>query len=284
MTNSALVGLLGLLFATCLAVNGMAKQAYEDERAVNAQISSMEESVKAAQTEPSPFSLEYDISELAENYPPPEVSRGKTIIPVPVINQYPELPVGCEITSVTAVLNYLGYKVDKVYMQENFLEDSYNFKRIDENSRYGPDPSKVFVGNPKDTGFGCFAPVVVDSYRKFFRFMGSKNYAIQLNDPNGQDLELLLDNGVPVVVWASINMKPFRYTANNEWILDTTKELFRWPGNAHVLVLVGYDDEYYYFSDCNDKEEISRYRKEDFLTRWEQFGKQAVIVKLEDEK
>lgn len=282
MTNGILVGILGLLFAGCLAVNGMAKQAYEDEKAVNAQVSSMEESIKAEQTEPSPFSLEYDISELAENYPPPEVKRGKTLIPVPVINQYPELPVGCEITSVTAVLNYLGYNVDKVYMQENFLEDSYNFKRIDKDTRYGPDPSKVFVGNPKDTGFGCFAPVVVDTYRKFFRFMGSGNYAIELENPNDADLEILLDNGIPIVVWASINMKPFRYTANNEWILDTTGEVFRWPGNAHVLVLAGYDDEYYYFSDCNDKEEITKHRKEDFLERWEQFGKQAVIVKLED--
>ena len=44
------------------------------------------------------------------------------LIPVRHIAQNPELPTGCEITSLTMVLNYLGYNVSKTYMADNYLD------------------------------------------------------------------------------------------------------------------------------------------------------------------
>lgn len=38
------------------------------------------------------------------------------------LGQYPELPTGCEITSLTSVLNYYGYDVDKEVMADDYLE------------------------------------------------------------------------------------------------------------------------------------------------------------------
>ena len=38
------------------------------------------------------------------------------------MSQYPELPTGCEITSLTEVLNYLGYGIDKETLARNYLD------------------------------------------------------------------------------------------------------------------------------------------------------------------
>ena len=35
--------------------------------------------------------------------------------------QNPELPTGCEVTTLTAALNYLGYPVDKLTMADQYL-------------------------------------------------------------------------------------------------------------------------------------------------------------------
>ena len=37
----------------------------------------------------------------------------------PCLNQLPELPTGCEVTSLTMVLNYLGYDADKTDIAAN---------------------------------------------------------------------------------------------------------------------------------------------------------------------
>lgn len=280
MGNAVSAALLSLILAGCMALNGASEQ-LEEAKKQTFQETTTAEQVKVLP--PSSFSQKYDFEKLAKSYPAPKKLWDKTWIPVPVINQYPELPVGCEITSAAVILNYIGFDVDKVWLQENFLEDSYNFRQLNPEKRKGPDPSRVFVGDPQQSGFGCFAPVIAESLEKYFTFAGSKNTPIVLDGADERDLEALVDNGAPVIVWASLDMKPFRYTANNEWILETTGEVFRWPGNAHVIVLCGYDKEGYYFSDCNDKDNIVRYDKKTFLNRWKQFGSQGVVVEINDD-
>lgn len=48
------------------------------------------------------------------------------VLDVDVIYQRPELPTGCEVTSLTALLQYLGFDVDKTTMAEDFLPCSYD--------------------------------------------------------------------------------------------------------------------------------------------------------------
>lgn len=280
VNNTVIVGILGFAFAACLLTTkfvGDAQKEYKQTIFHINEINAETESFKAGK---DGFLRQYDISELKENYVEPTISGNKTIMNVPIINQFPELPTGCEITSATAILNYVGFNVDKVYMQENFLASSSAFYFNAENKRVGPDPGEYFVGNPKEKGLGCFSTVIVDTINKFFRANKSTYYAINLVNGDQKTLETLLDNGIPIEVWASIDMKPFKFTASNEWIVESTGETLHWIGNAHALVLVGYDDENYYFADCANKKEIQKYKKTDFLARWEQFNKQGVIIKL----
>ena len=61
-----------------------------------------------------------EIMVLSEGYRKPKSHFGKIQLDVPVVNQYPELPNGCEITSATAYLNYIGIKVDKIELCESY--------------------------------------------------------------------------------------------------------------------------------------------------------------------
>ena len=72
-----------------------------------------------------------------------------TSLSVPTVMQMPEYPTGCEITSMTAVLNYYGINISKMEMVENHLpKEDY---RMIGDVRYGPDPNKAFSGHPSDS-------------------------------------------------------------------------------------------------------------------------------------
>lgn len=221
----------------------------------------------------------YTVEELAEGYSKPERFLDKVEIPMKIVNQFPELPVGCEITCAAAMLNFFGYDVDKCTLTDNYLDISDGSFTEKDGILYGPDPHKSFVGDPYGRGYGCYKEVIAEVMDKYFEDHGSRNRAVILEDTNAADLERLLDGGVPVIVWASIDMKPYRYNAVSEWVTDSG-ETINWLSNSHTLILTGHDSGYYYFMDCNDKSETQRYTKEAFLSRWEDNNKQAIAVKI----
>ena len=280
MNNTFVTVVLGVAFALCLGATKVVADANLEYKETAAAIQALDAQTAELKMGENAFLKKYNINELKRNYPAPEVSDGKTLIGVPVINQFPELPTGCEITSATALLRYIGYDVDKVFMQETYLPSSSAFYTGAEGVRIGPDPDKYFIGDPKGKGLGCYSTVIVDALNRFFRDRSSASYAIDLVNADQRTLETLLDNGIPVQVWASRDMKAFTYVNGNDWYLETTGEHFHWPSNSHSLVLVGYDKLNYYFADCDDKKKIQAYEKALFLKRWEKTGNRGVIIKV----
>lgn len=225
----------------------------------------------------------YSIERLAEGYSPASSNLfGKYIIDVPVISQYPELPVGCEITSAAALLNYLGHEIDKTSLASSYLKSDSDFFDDAEGVTHGPDPYKYFAGDPFGWGFGCFAPVITDALNLYFQRNGIDSEALTITGINSADMEKLVTEGVPVIVWASQDMKPFNYRDPPSWQIHGTDDTYTWIGNSHTLVLCGYDSESFYFMDCNGKTEITPYYKSVFLSRFEEAGSQAVVVKRQD--
>lgn len=279
MKNKFLVVTLGLCTAVCTVIADYAYtgQVY-DERAAEY------ERYQSLNADPHMLYSGYTVEELGEGYEKPSSVFGKVVLDVPIINQFPELPIGCEITSAAAVLQYLGFDVDKLYLTDNYLIWDDNFTYDDEMVSHGPDPYKVFAGDPYDWGYGCFAPVIVDTLNRYFADANPKYEAISLEETNSADIEKLLNEGVPMIVWASREMKPYNYREPAEWILNGTNETYTWIGNSHTLVLCGYDNTCYYFMDCDDKDEITPYLKEQFLNRFEENGSQCVVIKINSEK
>lgn len=67
------------------------------------------------------------------------------LLPVPQVLQNPELPNGCEITSLCEVLRYWGFAADKCDLADHYLPRSARW--------YGADPDRVYMGDPhKDDG------------------------------------------------------------------------------------------------------------------------------------
>ena len=56
-----------------------------------------------------------------------------------------------------------------------------------------------------------------------------------------------IDNDMPVIFWATIDLK--ETYSGPEWILKDSGESFLWRSNEHCMLLVGYDEENYYFND-----------------------------------
>lgn len=225
----------------------------------------------------------YTVEQLGEGYEKPSSSFGKVIVNVPLINQYPELPVGCEPVCAASVLNYLGYDIDKVTFTQSYLRWDDNFYYGENKISHGPDPRKVFAGDPFKWGYGCSSGVLAEAMNSFFTINNAPCTALALDEQiNSADIEKLIDGGVPIIVWATKDMKPFNYRQPSEWIIDETGEEYCWYANSHTLVLCGYDNTCYYFMDCADKKEITAYLKDRFINRFGDNGSQAVVVKIDN--
>lgn len=204
---------------------------------------------------------------LANNLDHSHYSR--IVLDVKNIPQNPELPTGCEITSLAIVINYLNPETecDKLNLADNFLKQSDIGKT---------DPDEAFIGNPRNAkSFGANAPVLVDAAQNYY---ATVDLPRQVENLTGKEIEELLPciiSGYPVIVWGTINMADTKIST--KWIVDGKEVL--WHSNFHCLVLIGFDVEQnvYYFADpLNDG--ITAYDMDVFKDRYDKIGKQAIVV------
>ena len=189
---------------------------------------------------------------------------------------------GCESVSTVMLLNYLGIDMSIYEFIDNYL-DKEPFKE-EGGVLYGPDPWKVFAGNPYDKeSMGCYAPVIVNSLRKVFSEnseVKEKGLRYEVTDETGSSMEELcrkyIDNGMPVIIWATIDMK--EYIKGPYWKLYENGEDFMWRSNEHCLLLVGYDDENYILNDPWNNNGIVHHEKSLVEDRYASQYSQAVGI------
>lgn len=142
------------------------------------------------------------------------------------LSQNPELPTGCEITSLTSVLNYYGINVKKETMADDYLKKG-------DGSYY-----KMFLGNPRDTGsFGCMAQPIVDAANLYFK---KNNVSMKASNVSGVTFDKILEyvsQGVPMIVWNTMGMAP----AYESQTLTLDGREYTWIAPEHCVVVVGYD-------------------------------------------
>jgi len=182
------------------------------------------------------------------------------------IYQYPELPTGCETTSLAMVLNYKGVPADKVNLANHYLDK-------------GPvgkvSPWKAFVGDPRNpSAHGCYAPVVVNMANRYLTQKKSKLRAAYIS---GRDLETLAaytGAGNPVIVWGTINCRaPYH---SKTWVIDGQK--IEWISPEHCVVLLGFRGTQVVIADPWTGRIVS-YEKEVFRRGYNALHKQAVVIR-----
>ena len=197
----------------------------------------------------------------------------KTLISVPYIDQSVKYPTGCESVSTVMLLQFLGVSITVDEFIENDLEKEA-FETCN-GELFGPDPRECFVGSPYDEeSFGCYAPVIKESLEHVL----GEEYRV-LNKTGTDTKELIrdyIDRGMPVIYWACINMR--EPIVGPEWKLKKTGETFTWISNEHCMLLVGYDEENYYFNDPYENHGVIGYPKAVVEKRHAAQHMQAVVV------
>ena len=197
-------------------------------------------------------------------------SNTSKILCVPILNQNPTLPTGCEATSATMVLKYYKEDITAVDFAKYCLpksEDFYHKNGI----LYGPDPNIYFVGNPfSKNGYGCFSPVIVEAVNSNSRLCKAKRVYGNLEELCNK----YINTDKPLIIWATMNMKPLK--EGDKWLLQN-EEAFCWPSGEHCLVLVGYDNLNYYFNDPLKGATVG-YEKKTAEACFNALGAQAVLI------
>lgn len=193
------------------------------------------------------------------------------LLDVQYICQKPEYPTGCESVSAVMLLRAAGISIDVDTFIDSYLKKGTLVS--DGSGTHGPHPAEAFIGDPRGSGFGCYAPVIVSAIES-----AAPDYEV-LNE-TGKTLEELTDTyirrGNPVIIWATINMMEPKPGAS--WKIDSTGENFVWKQGEHCLVLIGFDAENYYMADPYTGKAVTVYEKGLLASRYEEMGMQAVTI------
>ncbi|MGA9226994.1 MAG: SH3 domain-containing protein [Mesobacillus sp.] len=188
---------------------------------------------------------------------------------IPVIAQRPELPSGCEVTSLAMALRYYGVNVDKTVLAKQMPYDSTKLVRnADGSIKVWGDPNVGFVGTPFGNGY-TINPVplkkVLDQYRPG---------GIALTGKNFSEIERYISQGKPVLVWFTIN---YEMPKAREWKTPAGKTI-----NAarplHNVVITGTDANYVYFNDSEAVKKDVKIPKAKFINIYNAMGKRALVV------
>lgn len=178
-------------------------------------------------------------------------------------NQYPNYPTGCESVALYILLRY--YDVDVTVDDIISKLPKGDIPYYKDEVLYGGNPYLEFVGSPYSSdSFGVFDVPIY-------------NVALQYKEGivsgKGNDLDTVLgivSQGRPVMVWTSMYLAlPY---VSRSWIYPKTNKIINWPANEHVVVIVGFNEDYVIISDPIDGK-IKYQDRNLFESRYNYYGK-----------
>ena len=147
---------------------------------------------------------------------------------VPLENQMPDLPNGCEVTSLSMLMNYYGIKVSKNELAETIQHvDSFT-----DGGKYRGNPHQGFVGHMTiaNAGWCVYNEPLYNVARK---------YTSHIENITGSDFLILLklvSNGHPVMIITTTTFN--RVNDMQTW--DTNTGKVNVTPSSHACVITGY--------------------------------------------
>lgn len=194
--------------------------------------------------------------------------RDKIIKGVPVLNQFPSWPTGCESVSVTMLLAWAGYNISVSDVVDVLPKGPAPYWYA--GKMYGANPDEEFVGHPASKySFGAYQKPMLRVIDKIAKNGGK--------DLTGMSFEKQLEvvkSGKPVVMWTTINLLPSyeSYT----WY-DRKKNKVTWIAREHAFVVVGVSNNYVIVHDPYIGKRIV-YNKQLVKKRWNEMGGRAITI------
>nr|WP_306663926.1 C39 family peptidase [Robertmurraya korlensis] len=193
------------------------------------------------------------------------------LLDAPVINQLPELPRGCEVTSLAMLLQYANISVDKMTLAKEIKKDTTAYKVSGGKVHYG-HPNDGFVGSMYSKelpGLGV--------YHEPIKELAEKYLPGQIEDLTGSsfnDLKIHLSDKRPV--WVITNTS-FKKLSSNQFVTwHTPNGVIDITYKEHSVLLTGFDKDYVYFNDPLTGEKNKKAPIMDFEESWVQMGSQAI--------
>lgn len=154
-------------------------------------------------------------------------------------------------------------------------EDVYEEDRV----RFGLDPIEYYAGDLSDPkrGWGTFLPVIKNSLYTIFKKILSEITVWHVYTSNDKrPLEEYVQSENPVLVWTTTNYSEAKDVY--EWFSYDKSKTYTYPKNAHDVVIIGMDKNYYFLNDpLKDEKEIRVLRKK-FDKSYDSMGKQALYI------
>jgi uncharacterized protein YvpB len=191
---------------------------------------------------------------------------------VPLIEQLPELPRGCEVTSLTMLLNYNGYQVDKMTLAKEIKKDKTPYQVKDGKIYFG-NPYDGFVGSMysfSEPGLGVYHGPLVDLAKKYVK----DHNVVDLTGKSFYEVLSALNQNQPVVVIINAKYKKLPKSSFTTWHTPSGK--IDITMSEHSVLITGYDKDYIYFNDPLNRKTKAPF--DDFVAAWEQMGKQAITL------
>jgi uncharacterized protein YvpB len=194
------------------------------------------------------------------------IMKESILLSVPALMQFPELPRGCEVTSLAMLLNFAGVSVDKLTLADEIPKVPYLSNGI-----YG-NPHQGFVGNMytyNEPGLGVYHEVIEDLANQYL-----PNQIDNITGEPFSSVQKKLNDGKPVWViigstYAFLPVKHWEKWNTNEGEIKITRKV-------HSVLITGYDDKNVYFNDPFFLDQNRSADFQDFVTSWAQFGSQAI--------
>ncbi|WP_069999897.1 C39 family peptidase [Cellulosilyticum sp. I15G10I2] len=193
---------------------------------------------------------------------------------VPVVLQLPELPRGCEVTSLAMIFKYHGLKINKMELADKIRKDTTPYK-IDNTGRiYFGNPYDGFVGdmyNRQNHGYGVYHGPIAELADQYF-----KEKAIDITGLEFEDVLYFVSNGYPVWVVTNSTYKPLEESSFQMW--HTPTGIVKVTQRQHAVVITGFDQNNIYINDPLYGKPNRIIEKVSFQKSWEQMGHQAVTI------
>lgn len=169
----------------------------------------------------------------------------RTYLPVAMLWQGTAYPNGCESVSTVMAMRYAGADITVDRFIDELLPRSPYINYSGEIPT-AADPEFYYLGNPRDnSGLYCFENAVANA-------VNSSGTGLACTPLRGWTFEELchayIDNGTPVIFWATLYMGRIVYTQIG-WQIEGTDEWHTLISNLHCILLTGYDEENYYIND-----------------------------------
>ncbi|MCR5306105.1 MAG: C39 family peptidase [Oscillospiraceae bacterium] len=191
---------------------------------------------------------------------------------VPHLDQTTGYATACESLAAVSLLQFYGIQIEPGEFIRRHLPTADYPVMGEDGNLHGESPWEYFIGDPlRSNGYCCFS--------------GAIKKAIDSVEPGitsvlrGETLDELCENYVaknhPVLIWATIRMQPTRL--GHTWILPNG-ERYTHLRPVHALLLIGWDEEHYYFSDSLQPDAVTAYGISETVTAYNAMQQQAIIL------